>query len=149
MKKMGAFMSLVKEQILTWLHLSYEQDPLRRTSFSLHFLGNSGMMNSNYLNEPQKLLGNTSKGLCLSFLKFVQPSWQGSGPPGGISLTGTSSLQMQSLQSTPACAWPGLLSTHKYFTSRLDWLRIITYYIVFPKTTFVDQSAWQNIRDKI
>lgn len=65
-KKMCAFM--FKEQLLTWLHLSYEQDLLRSTSFFLHFLWNTCMMNKNDLNEPQKLLDNKSKGHCLSFL---------------------------------------------------------------------------------
>lgn len=66
--------------------------------FSEAHLSFSIFCGTRWTNEPQKLLNN------LFLLKKIQPSCWGSGPPGGPSLKGTSSLQRHSSQSTPACA---------------------------------------------
>lgn len=46
------------------------------------------------------------------------PSWWGSAPLGGWCPMGTISLQIRSWPSTPACAWPSLLSGHKHMDNK-------------------------------
>lgn len=94
-------------------------------------------------NKPQRAPGKKTQ--CR--LVTVQPSWRGSGRPGEKSPTGTSSPWTPSWQSTPACAWPSPLSTHRHtaavvkeinserqYEVRFTFTRIVTVLLPLPES---------------